>query len=250
MTRIVHLVPRRPDAGHRDAVWAWIEAKWEREFPDLERFIGGHYDGPWNRSVALNDAARLAGDWDVALISDADSFCSREQVVNAINTTVRTGLYTLAFERFCYLKPAGSTKIMEGFNGSWEPLIEWTLREGCSSMLTVPRSAWDAVGGFDEGFVGWGEEDVAFSIACQTMAPRRYTGAQGQTVEQLRRGFHRIPGDCWHLWHPISETNNPNLPGYKANLARRGRYVDAAHNPAAMAELLAELHAETGRVPA
>lgn len=242
MTTPVVLVPRRADGGRRDEIWAWIQDRWASELPDWPLHVGTHDDGgPFNRAIAVNEAARAAGGWDVAVIADSDSFCGTGQLIEAVNTAVRTGLMTLAFTRFCYLTPAGSEKVMAGFDGSWERYIEWTLNGGCSSMVAMPRPVWDAIGGMDEGFVGWGEEDIALSVSAQTLAPGRQVHEPGQDVWQLRHGFHRLPGDCWHLWHPVSETNDPNLPGYKANVARRERYVDAAHQPEKMRALLDEL---------
>lgn len=246
MSDVVILVPRRAGVPERDEAWAWILERWRRELPDVPVFIGTHDDeGPFNRSVAVNEAARDAGDWKVAVIADADSFCGTDQVIAAVNTAARTGLMTIAFTRFCYLSQEGSQRVMGGFVGSWERLIHHKFRGGCSSMLAVRRDLWDRVDGFDERFSGWGEEDVAFSIACQTYGPRRTD--PGLTKEQLRGAFHRLPGDCWHLWHPTQENadildkaNYKKGPVYAANKALGDRYVAAAHDVAAMDTLIAE----------
>jgi hypothetical protein len=252
--RIVMLVPRRADGAVRDRNWAWIRDHWTAGLPEVEIVTGDHDDGPFNRSAAINAAARAAGDWDLAVIADADSFCGTDQLRRAINTAVRTGMHTIAFSDFRYLSQKMTDRIvLDGFNGDWNPGIEWTLKIGCSSLLAVPRAVWDAAGGFDEGFIGWGEEDIAFSIACQTMCPARYIAQPGGDHLQLRLGFHRLEGDCWHLWHPKQDTNDPKLPGYQANVARRERYVAAAHDPKAMRALLAELgvlHAAGGVIAA
>lgn len=243
------IVPRRSGvSSERDESWAWNRERWERHLPEVRVYEGHHQPDEgdaFNISAARNRAASAAdadGGWDVGLFVDSDSFCGIDQVKRAVNTAARTGLHTIAFSRFCYLTKAGSEKVMAGYSGSWEPFVEWTLNGGCSSVLAVPRSVWDAVGGYDEGFVGWGEEDIAFSIACQTVCPGRYVhrGAPGD-VWQLREGFHRLAGDCWHLWHPTSDTNDPDSAGYRANVERRQRYVDAAHDRDAMRSLLVEL---------
>jgi hypothetical protein len=249
MTRPVVIVPRRADGGRRDEVWSWVRDRWARELPDWP-IIEGHddHDGPFNRSRAVNRAAAEAGDWTMAVIADSDSFVGTDQLIGAVNTAARTGLVTFAFTRFCYLKQEGSDRIMAGYQGSWERMIEWTLKGGCSSQVCMPREVWDAVGGMDEGFVGWGEEDIALSVASQTLAPRRRPAEPTRDLWELRFGFNRVPGDCWHLWHPLSETNDPDLPGYRANVARRERYIAAAHQPDAMEQLLTELGVG-GRTP-
>jgi hypothetical protein len=53
--------------------------------------------------------------------------------------------------------------------------------------VVVPRPLWDAVGGFDERFEGWGGEDDAFHAACRALC-----------------GTERLRGVAWHLWHEES----------------------------------------------
>lgn len=233
MSRIVMLVPRRSDGGIRDESWAWIRRHWARSLPEVEIFEGTHDDGgPFNRSAAINAAAAEAGAWDVAVIADADSFVGRELAVAAINKAALSGLFVIGHSRLNHLTEEGSAKIIGGWQGNWEPLIRFSMYDGCSSFVAVARDVWDAVGGFDEGFVGWGEEDIAFSLACQTLAPRR--GGRSS-------GVVRMTGDCWHLWHPVQDTNDPDAEGYLANVERRQRYVEAAGRPAVMAALIEEL---------
>jgi len=76
----VILVPRRDDNGYRDELWQWVRAWWEREQSHMPIIEGYHTDGLFNRSAAINTAARIAGDWDVAVIIDADVICDPERV--------------------------------------------------------------------------------------------------------------------------------------------------------------------------
>ena len=68
--------------------------------------------------------------------------------------------------------------------------------DACSSAVVVTRKTWDAVGGFDERFVGWGWEDVAFRCAVETVTGRELT---------------KIASTCWHLFHITSSGNNLSL---------------------------------------
>jgi hypothetical protein len=235
--RTVMLAARRSDGGFRDESWEWIRTRWEAN-SDIPIFVGyDEGDHPFNRSKAMNEAHRAAGDWDMAIISDADSFVGFDQIDDAIRVADETGLMTLAFTRFSYVNKHGSRLIKDGFDGYWGRYVDWCFDYGCSSMLAVPREVWEAVGGFDEGFEGWGEEDVAFSLACQTMAPARWRPGAPERDDW----YNRLPGECWHLWHPVQPTNNRKLPGFWRNVERRELYVKAAHKPDRMRALLVEL---------
>ena len=50
----------------RDALWVFCRPWWHDRFPDWPIIEGHHVTGLFNRAAAVNAAARLAGDWDVA----------------------------------------------------------------------------------------------------------------------------------------------------------------------------------------
>ncbi len=216
------LVPRRADHGERDRLWEFARTRWPaKEYTIYE----GHHDaGPFNRSAALNTAARAAGTWDIAVIADADILIDRRQLRRAVHTSRRTGRITYAFSTFRALTAAGTEKILAGYSGSWHPLVHWSQVGSPSSCFAVPRALWDEVGGFDERFRGWGWEDIAFQLACATLAG----------------GVDRIVGDVWHLFHPYSPHRDTNDPDQAAAKALADRYIAAKHKPDAMRALLSE----------
>lgn len=211
------LVPRRSDGGRRDNLWAWVKARWERDHPDWPVREGHHDDGPFNRSAAINQAARDAGDFDIAIVADSDSFVGHSQIEAAVDTCAATGQMTLAYDRFAYLSRAMSDQIMSGFEGDWTAGVEWALPGTCSSMVIVTRAVWDESEGFDEGFVGWGGEDIAFSHKAQTFGG----------------GLQRVPGFLWHLWHPpaVHASNDVWVP-------RCEEYAAVSYDPEAMHALM------------
>lgn len=221
--KVVILVPRRADHGRRDQLWEYVKGRWDDEQPDWPIHEGHQEEGPFNRSMAINRAATAAGDWDVAVIADSDSFVGKDQIEAAVVTCAHTGQMTLAFEWWNALNETMSDQIMDGFAGYWETGIIASVQGTCSSMLAVPRSLWDAVGGFDEGFIGWAGEDIAFWRAC----------------EALGGGTQRVPGVCWHLYHQSADR-----PHIAENIARCERYGAVANDPIAMRALIAELKAE------
>lgn len=218
--RVVVLVPRRADGGVRDRLWQFCRRWWESEF-DWPIIEGHHDTGPFNRSAAVNSAAE--GDWDVALIIDGDVVASAHQVQAAVDNAAATGRLTLAYERYVNLNQQMTTKVLDGFDGSWDPGTKYKMDDHVSSILAVPRSLWDQVGGFDERFSGWGHDDTAFAQACRVIGG----------------GIDRIPGTVWHLFHPDSPERNRKSSLFQASELLANRYWSTT-DPAAMRALVAE----------
>lgn len=222
---IVVLVPRRADKSRRDEVWKFVRNRWRTEHPEY-RVVEGVHAGkqPFNRGLAINRAAAKAGDWDIAIIADADSFCAAEQIDAAVETCARTGQMTLAYDRFVYLTREMSDAVMAGSTGNWWSGVEWTMPGTCSSMVVVTRKVWDEAEGFDEGFdTGWGADDIAASHKFQTFGG----------------GLQRIPGDVWHLWH------SPAVHGDKSQwVPRMEMYAKASYDKKAMRALMKRLKAK------
>lgn len=209
--RTVILVPRREDHGHRDELWTWVKAWWQERLPELTIYEGHHNEGLFNRSAAVNRAAAAADDWDVAVLIDSDVIIDPDRVREGIELCYQRGSthLILPFMRRHNLKPEGSRRIMEGEQGSWRSFIGKTYNDMVSSCVLINRQLWDAVGGFDERFSGWGFEDSAFSVAAETFG--------GETVE-------KIEGELWHLWHPTAPEGKRGTPSYQANRALAEAY--------------------------
>ncbi len=204
------LVPRRPDGGRRDAIWEYLRGEvWATScFQVVEGTDGG--DGPFNRSKALNRAALDAGSWDVAIIADSDTFVDPSQLLAALELATRTMRLAVTHTEWRNLTEA-TTVAMLARSGEVERLYD-TVRTGglaVSGVLAVARPLWDQVGGFDEAFVGYGWEDLAFARACGIV-----------------RGIERVPGPAWHLNH---DRGWPGMSDslYVAGWRRYGHYSRA-----------------------
>lgn len=231
--RVVVLCPRRVGRPDRDRLWSFARAHWAKILPGVPIIEGHHHpdEGPFSRSAALNRAAELAGAWDVAILIDADVLLDPHAVRDAVERALETGGPVLAYHERGQLTAAGTQKILDGYRGNWRPLVKLRsnyggfLYDACSSAVVVTRELWDAVGGFDEVFAGWGWEDVAFRIACETTS-----GLE----------LHKIHATAWHLWHRVSGGNNPEEPTFIANRERGDAYKAVRGNPEGIAPLLAE----------
>ena len=215
------LVPRRADHGLRDMLWEHLRLTyWPflRE-PCCEVIEGTHTIGPFNRSAALNAAAHAAGDWELAIIADSDSWVDPLQLRDAVALARRSGRLVVAFDHVLeltqdatsiLLRRHGPIRVQPGYSTERVRTEAQDPTTVQSTMLVVPRAVWDAVGGFDERFAGWGCEDNAFWRACELL-----TGSP-----------LRVPGPAYHLWHPTSKPDRSNLD-YQRNLWRWSQYDKA-----------------------
>jgi hypothetical protein len=230
--RVVVAAARRSDGGGpRDRSWDYARARWERiGWPVVE----GHHDPAdgelFNLSAARNAAAAAAdeaiGRWDVLLVVDADVILEREsQATNAALKAIATGRLTFAHDFRSELSEVGTAALLAGeqLEQAMARSVERRNPNSNSSALAVPRPLWDDVRGFDERFVGWGWEDLAFRASCSAAAG----------------GYERVPGDVVHLWHPRSLETNEGQPAHGMNWQLGETYLALEHDTAGMRDLIA-----------
>lgn len=214
-------VPWRGGDPHRERLWAFARARLEAELPGVDIIEGPSPSGPFNRSAAVN-AAVAAGDpsWSVVAVMDADVLIPGEQVYAAVRAAHAQERVVLAFDRYAALFPRATEQLLAGEPVDLRRSVRRARNDHESSCVVVPRTVWEQVDGFDERFVGWGQEDVAFIHAARIL-----TGA-----------IERVPGIVYHLWHPRSPERRPG-PQWKAN-QDRGRAYRAATTPEDVRALL------------
>lgn len=188
--RVAIAVPWRSDGGRRDQLWT-VCRKWlEQHHAEFAIYEGVSPEGLFDRGAAINDAARRAGDWDVALVADADVIAHPATVEQAITIAHETGCVVFPFETTIYLDGPSTDALIyddnwfvvpyRGTRGYGET-VKW---HHYSSIQAVPRSAWDAVGGFIS-LAGWGAEDAVMV----------------QLFEIYGNGVQWLHGSAFHLWH-------------------------------------------------
>ena len=203
-TKIPVFIPFRSDHGKRAENWLYIEAfVWDR-IDWTEIVMGESPDGPFNISAARNDAAAKI-DWDVAIFADADSFVRTHELETAVAEAQLTRQVILPHSRWVNVDQDEMVQFMMKEYLPYNP--ERTIVPGTkSSVLVIPREAYDAVNGYDERFRGWGWEDTAFHLA----------------VERLYKPFIQFEGNVWHLEHerPDADINR----GFDENAIRNRQH--------------------------
>jgi lipopolysaccharide biosynthesis glycosyltransferase len=217
------LIPYKPDNGIRDRNLNWIINFYKKIFPNVEICVGISTDELFNRSRAINLAAKQATR-DIFVIADGDVFCEPEVIKDSIKH-LETSPWIIPFRKIVRISEANSRKLVEA-EPTW-PLeisdyetIHTPEPNYLGGLNVITRDHFMAVGGFDERFMGWGGEDDAFSCAVNTLCG------------PFKRLWHTI----YHLWHPVvGYDNNPNGNN---NLMTRELYYQANNDKEKMRQVL------------
>lgn len=212
----------KPDGGHRDVLFHYVKRWWGQNFPHAQICVGTNDDEIFNRSKARNEAAKQANE-DILIIADADTIPTVRGVDAAVMEAVDKDRWMLPYgpDRYYNLNRETTEAILhKNLDGLDEPngsgydhkITSWA---GC---LVMPRAAFDAVGGYDERFIGWGYEDNSFQLAIDTI-----WGRHG-----------RINSYCLHLWHPIAFQTTFDSPHINHNRQLFSTYQAALGSPEKM----------------
>lgn len=180
-TNIPVFVPFRaePDSPRWNN-WKRVEPHWK----GYSVVLGPSPEGPFNISAARN-AAAASVKWDIAIFADADSIVPHDQLKAGIAVAKKTRQAVLPHSRWVNVDPHEHDTL---FSEGYVPFRPGrTVHGGTkSSIVIIPREAYEAVNGYDERFAGWGWEDTAFH----------------QAVTALYKPFIQFEGNLWHLDHP------------------------------------------------
>ncbi len=193
-------MPFRGDNGPRSQLFGWCCTRWQRVFPGAELIVtDSALPDLFNRAEARNRAFR-ASTGDTLIIADADTAVNVSQVQTAISLIDTGAPWVLPYTIYYNLTELYTEALLEDDPGGVliEP-FEWDHKiESWAGVLVLPREAFEAVGGYDERFTGWGGEDNAFQHSLDVVWGRH----------------QRVSGFVCHLWHPRGDADfsSPNWP--------------------------------------
>src|SRR5690606_37796101 len=157
--------PRRDDGGHRDRAWEWLKKNFWATLEGYHVIEGYHVEGLFNRAAGVNVAAKVAGNWDVAVIADADAWVDPAQLHKPVQQARQTGTTVAALNAAWMPSEQQTATIMRSTSGptrvSRPPERKTAPTMTQSICLVIPRAVFEATGGLDEGYQGWGGEDNA-----------------------------------------------------------------------------------------
>jgi predicted glycosyltransferase involved in capsule biosynthesis len=222
--KISVLVPLQPDGGWRDYLWSFVKSRYEQLLPGVELCVGYDRRELFNRSRAVNRAAAQATG-DLFIVTDADVFFGAK-LIAAILDIAGQHPWIIPFKRGYALSRQATQAVLR--TGELKLPVKLKAADilfdrHCNGELmnVMSRQVFEAVGGMDERFCGWGGEDQAFWMALDTLAGPHY----------------RMDRSIFHLWHPRAPTRHAHS---RRNEQLLERYRQALGDPEAMRSLTAE----------
>ena len=227
LDKVSIIIPFQSDYGPRAKAFEWIKRYYARVMPEAEVCLGLMYGKEINKSKAVNLAAKNATR-DIFVIADADVVYDPNLIVESIKL-LEKGAFVVPFTEVYNVEMQGTERLLKT-KPKWPIEIKadectksnWVYDGFAGKLFVISRENFEAVGGFDERFIGWGGEDDAFSHAARTMC--------GKLIN--------FEGKVFHLWHPSSSyQTNPNG---KANAKLLGKYERASGDKEKMKKLIEE----------
>ena len=156
---VVILVPYRPVSDRQRWLWDMVR-------PHLEEFGWPIFIGTcgevWQRAVAVNDAAKKAGDWEVAFIADCDTIPDPDGIRRAVEwvRSTRKAAAGRTNSGTCSITTSHSSAVQRGVDAIPRSKLKAPWAGG--GLDVVHRDAWDEVGGMDEAIraLGLGRQRV------------------------------------------------------------------------------------------
>lgn len=222
--KISVLIPyKKQNDSQREMLWMNIKQRYEKLMPELEICIGLDDSLLFNRSRAINRAAKSATG-DVFIISNADVIFSREIISNII-PIMHDYPWIVPYTSGYKLTRAATQRLI--FEGLPDLInvgvsdIEASYNVPASFLCVIPRKNFYKIRGMDERFEGCGVEDAALRFTLDSLC--------GKNI--------RISGEVFHLWHKPEQVNKQD---YEKNYKLLEQYLSLLKDKDALLSLVNE----------
>lgn len=217
MLSVSAVIPWRPSPG-RDGHLQFVRTALTDALGGVPVVLADSGHQPFSRGPSLNSGVAQSTA-RILVVCDGDTLVEAAPLRAAVEA-VQDGEVHLPFTRCRMLTHEATQMVLDGGNANHAAYErEWPNSTGGVCVLT--RSTWETFGGWDERFVGWGFEDIAWWCVASTLGT-----------------WHQHDGVIRHLWHP--DGRGIGSQRWQAGKALCDRYTDARGNADAIRALIGE----------
>lgn len=197
------VIPYRYRSPQRDRAFNFVFSRLYEQWPGFEISVADSEDEDFSRSKAINQAVKQSHG-DFLVICDADTICNTEPLTAALRYAQEHNTWAYPYGIYYNLTENDTQRILAGSPTQQlsQPIVyEHALDYVVSGMFVIPRWAFEAAGGFNPDFIGWGYEDDAFH----------------HVVRKVLGPAHRVDGFISHLYHDAPESERFGQPNIERN---------------------------------
>jgi hypothetical protein len=214
-TGVAILVPRdKHPTPDREAAWKRVRAHYAVHHSSWQIIEGVCPSTVWIKGAAV-EAALSRAHADIVIIADADVMVEPRALRDAVSAVMRGAPWAMPHKRVFKADQSATQSYLhmdphENFISPNPAVCTRAPYDGVpgGGIVVLKEVNFRAIGGIPYGFVGWGEQDRALSILCDT----------------LLGPCHRGAADLLHLWH----ADQPSKKHPEANTRLLSRLAQAA----------------------
>lgn len=146
-----------------------VVARYSQMFPDAKIYLADKKGERWNASGSRNLGCEMAiaGGCDVMLVSDADVYLEPYAIDESLKQVTERELVSIPYTEAIFIGKDDSLSIIRGDISDISKLRygNSTYRHQIGGAYVITPQVFEKLNGWDERFVGWGFEDLAFNTA-------------------------------------------------------------------------------------
>lgn len=151
-------------SSDNDRNWLYMKKRYKSLMPNAEICIGDYPKGGYNKSTAINNAAKNATR-DIFIIADSNIAFNIECIRKGLDNLKQYPLI-IPFGDLIYIDEQSTKNIRKLTPSSYIRDMHFTaykrLPMPIGYIFIVPRINFEAIGGFDENITEWDEENTDF----------------------------------------------------------------------------------------
>lgn len=209
--KISFLIPVKFGDPQRDRILKFNIQRLQKMHPTAEILLGQDSSEYFNRSKAINAAAKEAKN-EVLAVVDGDTVFNPGTVTRGLSEIKRGANWVIPYNIYYRTNKRSGEAILRGrvdqiydkHSLAYDLVLHHPpvhYESPVSGLFMIDRSAFYDVGGFNESFEGWGYEDRGWVSA----------------ADCILGGHSRTEGEVFHVWHPESHSTTWDNPKIEAN---------------------------------